>query len=76
MPLFTLKLRFLVSDELAKRLDVLAQEIGLPTDRVVSDILEMHIDELSGLAVSILNRGLEGWEKMKQEKGGEKDGES
>jgi predicted DNA-binding protein len=55
-----------------KRLDSLAREVGEPIDRVVSDLLEMHIDELSSLSVSILNRVLEGWEKMKKE--GKKNG--
>ncbi|MGA2516743.1 MAG: hypothetical protein ABSG44_09345 [Thermodesulfobacteriota bacterium] len=72
MPLFALKLNFLIPDELVKRLDSLAREVGEPIDRVVSDLLEMHIDELSSLSVSILNRGLEGWEKMKKE--GKKNG--
>jgi predicted DNA-binding protein len=72
MPLFTLKLSFLMSDALMKRLDSLAREVGQPRDKVVSDILEMHINELSGLAVAILNKGLNGWEKMKQEKGGKR----
>jgi predicted DNA-binding protein len=67
-----LKLNFLIPDELVKRLDSLAREVGEPIDRVVSDLLEMHIDELSSLSVSILNRGLEGWEKMKKE--GKKNG--
>ena len=72
MPLFTLKLSFLISDSLMKRLDSLSKEVGLPRDKVISDILEMHIDQLSSLSVEILNKGLNGWEKLKKERGGDK----
>lgn len=72
MPLFTIKLSFLITDELMKRLVSLSNEVGEPRDKVISTMLQSRIDELSSLAVSILNRGIEGWEKFKQEKGDKK----